>query len=430
MSEKKKIILFGASDSGKDAYQRLKDKYDIVVFFDNNGAKQGEKFCDVPVVAPIPPQHFDAEFIVITSHQWKDIYEQLNRSLNIGDEKIRIGHALLEKSKLIRDITILQVDEADNGKINTDKFEIYWLLGYQCNYTCSYCFYKMKEKNVFKVSDDQLRNATNNIASLHNKKIKVDLVGGEPTIFPYYQQLIWDLEKLPNVEMIQTETNLSRSLKYFEELFSQTVNIEKLTFSASYHFEFAKQDEFIEKILLFNRYNVRIGITFMAHPDKLQEVKRFIDTCSIYETKSVAFQLAVVLDMGMPDPRYKKSDLEWINSVNDIFRKNSNKSDSGVCIKYQKDGGNIHEIKISPRRAIADGFNDFRNMQCMAGMDSIRINEKGDVFPAMCFWESSKDDFCRGKNIFNKDEQLYFDSPVICPFSCCLVPSDVRIKKR
>jgi sulfatase maturation enzyme AslB (radical SAM superfamily) len=340
----------------------------------------------------------------------------------MDDSKIRIGHDLM---KLETHKNILEVK---NISLNEDDFSIYWTMGAACNYRCSYCFQKSRNRTMPELSEKQIENLIKNIENLKEKKVKVDLVGGEPTIFAYYERIVVELEKLDNVVNIQTETNLSKDLHYFENLFNKIVNKEKLTFSASYHLEFGNFDEFISKALYFNKNNIRIYMTIMAHPMKMEEVKLLLEKLELNLNKNIRFQFGVVLDMGIPDQRYNKVDLEWIESTNNQIRERYDKENNGIIIKY-KCKEQIYEEKTTSRMAIAKGMNVFKDMKCAAGVEMIRIYENGNINPANCFLHYNQTNYLNGKNIFTENESIRSTNPITCPFYKCTCAADISVTK-
>ena len=48
----KKVVLFGASKMGEIAYKKLKDKYEIIAFVDNDKNKWGKKLKNIEIVEP------------------------------------------------------------------------------------------------------------------------------------------------------------------------------------------------------------------------------------------------------------------------------------------------------------------------------------------------------------------------------------------
>lgn len=75
----KKAILFGASSLGRDAYNILKNKYDIIFFCDNDKEKLGKKFCNKMVISPLELREHEVEEIIITSIYFIEILNQLRR---------------------------------------------------------------------------------------------------------------------------------------------------------------------------------------------------------------------------------------------------------------------------------------------------------------------------------------------------------------
>ncbi|MBQ4284428.1 MAG: asparagine synthase, partial [Lachnospira sp.] len=46
------IIIFGASKAGEEAYEFLKDRYNVIGFVDNDERKWGMEFCGIKVYSP------------------------------------------------------------------------------------------------------------------------------------------------------------------------------------------------------------------------------------------------------------------------------------------------------------------------------------------------------------------------------------------
>ncbi len=49
---KEKVILFGASKYGEKVFEKIKNKYEVIYFCDNDNKKIGTVFCDRPVISP------------------------------------------------------------------------------------------------------------------------------------------------------------------------------------------------------------------------------------------------------------------------------------------------------------------------------------------------------------------------------------------
>lgn len=74
-----KVIIFGASNLGKIAYNVLKEKYDICFFTDNNKNKWEKEFCGLKIIAPYDLLKYKAAKIIIASMYYDEISIQLKK---------------------------------------------------------------------------------------------------------------------------------------------------------------------------------------------------------------------------------------------------------------------------------------------------------------------------------------------------------------
>lgn len=131
---KNKIIIFGAGFYGKQAYEKLKDNYEIVCFVDNNQALAGTYLFDIPIISADKMSEYlaqDADVIVCT-----DLYYQIGEQLNamgITDYYVMLdGHLYYgseRKNNKIRTCTRCIMNDSSDKRILFDEKG-------QCNY-CS-----------------------------------------------------------------------------------------------------------------------------------------------------------------------------------------------------------------------------------------------------------------------------------------------------
>lgn len=424
--DKPKAIIFGAGIYGEKIYLNVKDKYQIICFFDNKIEKDNTHFKGVKVLKPTSLNnfHFKIDVVIIASEKYSnEIYSQLKNELNVPERQIQIPNDL--KSEKFGHF----FSEVKKIPYDKDSIKIYWSMGSACNYKCSYCFQKSIKRTMPSRSKKEINNLVKNIKTLKNKKITIDLVGGEPTIFPYYEEIVLQLEKLNNVVSIQTETNLSKDLKYFKRIINNMTNKEKLVFSASYHHEYSNFDEFMEKIIFLSKCNVGVRVTVMSHPSKFKEIKFIYEKVKSLIINDVPINFAVVLDCGIPDSRYKEEDLKWIEKANIRIGENLKKEKENISIKYLEND-KVNTVKTTSRNSITKGLNTFKNMKCMSGIEMIRIREDGEILPANCFTSSyQKQEYFVTKNAFKENESLLFEYPIECPFDRCSCAADISTTK-
>lgn len=82
-----KVMLFGASELGKIAYELLKDNYEIICFVDNDENKWGKMLLDLTIIAPSEMNNNRNYTVIIASYYYKEISIQLF-NLQITDMKI------------------------------------------------------------------------------------------------------------------------------------------------------------------------------------------------------------------------------------------------------------------------------------------------------------------------------------------------------
>lgn len=81
---KKNIILFGASNFGKITYEKLKSKYNISFFCDNDHLKWGKSIYGIKIISPEKLNTLKNKIVVITSYYFFEIAKQLIK-LNIRE---------------------------------------------------------------------------------------------------------------------------------------------------------------------------------------------------------------------------------------------------------------------------------------------------------------------------------------------------------
>lgn len=138
---------------------------------------------------------------------------------------------------------------------------IKWRLTDVCNYHCSYCIRRpLADEGT--LMNDMVRCITaipgvqriaKELNEINNKKVKIDLIGGEITLFNQLSMILAILYSCDYIEKINITTNLSRDIGYYKELANVAKNKnKKLTMTASFHYEFTELDKFMEKAKVMN----------------------------------------------------------------------------------------------------------------------------------------------------------------------------------
>lgn len=170
-----------------------------------------------------------------------------------------------------------------------DSCVIKWRLTDACNYHCSYCIRRplVKDAKQPKVDFDMCLEALPHVVRIceelnyiNQKPIKIDLIGGEISIFDNLSTIFEELYKCIPVQKVNLTTNLSRPIEYYTKLNDIALNYDKkLSMTASFHPEFTDLDTIMEKCktlyeLLGSRFKCETVIT-----DCNNQVEEFINRC-------------------------------------------------------------------------------------------------------------------------------------------------------
>lgn len=156
-----------------------------------------------------------------------------------------------------------------------------WEITHHCTYKCSYCYFwkldkKYKQtpvKKWIKVWDDIFQN----YGCCH-----IRFSGGEPSIYPGFFDLAAALSKKHTIDIT---TNLNFDI----QTLAKRLNPEAMMISPSFHPEFDKIDDFLDRIFGLRKQGFLIsGIAYVAYPPHLLKLK---DTMKSTEARGVEFKI-------------------------------------------------------------------------------------------------------------------------------------------
>ncbi|WP_084604774.1 radical SAM protein [Desulfonatronum thioautotrophicum] len=319
---------------------------------------------------------------------------------------------------------------------NKDVLKINWMLTYRCNYNCSYCYGHDNDTGFFHRKQDILK-ATEKILDLNRSQFEFGLNGGEPTIAPGYLELLKLIATSTKSCSVVTITNLSRKESFFEKI-AEMPNASSLRFHCSYHFEDGDFSRFLNNVKILADAGCYVKIIILAHPLFYYAVKSFTKAAESLsaQIKADCQRCDVVLlpikekDCNgfytLLDQRYTNEYRSWLDEKTG-FTKNIDGSEKKFLLMEVSDN-NTKSIKselVYLNQSILEkySFYKFKGMKCMAGYNSIAIDPKGDLSPAVCF---------RGKkkfgNIFDSEPEFFPDG-LICPYEYCTCSADYVLPK-
>jgi organic radical activating enzyme len=293
-------------------------------------------------------------------------------------------------------------------------FNISWILGRFCNYNCSYCWpYARSDKldyqtlEVYKNTIDEIKRQArlNGFNEFH-----WSFSGGEPTAYKQFPELVKHLDETESpYQSIHMTTNLSPGSNWWKTWCANTALLQRRSITASFHAEFAKEQEFADKCLQLMYELVHVTVNQVMVPEKfydtLERCER-LRACGINVTlKPQSNDTATaIVDGYTPD---------MISIMQNDF-----KQQEGFQIRLS-DGTQDYYIDQA-ERFNALGFNSFTNWTCNAGYQSVII--KGtEVKRAYSCKETNIGNILTGFELFKE--------PKICITPRCVSSADSKVPK-
>lgn len=280
----------------------------------------------------------------------------------------------------------------------------------RCNYSCSYCAsYDNTQPFLFKTLEEYIKAFKYLSDRFGNKTIRLNFLGGEPTLFKQWVELINWLSEYNYVPEITT--NLSVPVKsYINKLNGKAKNF----IIASYHAEFATVEGFIENLKPLADSNYLKGITLLADPNKWNETLYAIEEFS----KIGKVNPVKIKNEFTASPAISSSFIEYTNEQLKLF-KEIETDDPYITVKI---GDKIIHPNI---QTIRTKYSNFKGMKCGVGKNGLHIKPSGDVYPSACLLNYPK---AVMGNIY-EENVIVPKNAITCPFNECLCGSDIRIEK-
>lgn len=165
------------------------------------------------------------------------------------------------------------------GYPTVNYIHFHWHLTNWCNYKCSYCPVLTQIHSNFS-QPDHAKDHRITLARLRNIEtpFQVCMSGGEPTLHPEIFDILQELESIPMCDDVAVFTNLSRPVKFYEQM--NELKLGKTTMSASYHVEYANDDKFLERAVAISgmeHMKVQIHVSMTDDSTKWDQIKLFMD---------------------------------------------------------------------------------------------------------------------------------------------------------
>ena len=297
-------------------------------------------------------------------------------------------------------------------------FSTSWILGRFCNYNCSYCWpYARSDKldhqplEVYKSTVDEIKRQAraNGFNQFH-----WSFSGGEPTAYKQLPDLVKHLDELESkYQSIHMTTNLSPSSKWWNTWCKNTEMLQRRSITASFHDEFAKEQEFGDKCLQLQYELVHVTINQVMVPEKFDELYarcvRFHERGINVTLKPQSDPTASAVVGGYTE--------DMIDKMQTGFPQRVNGGAIYQIALYEADGK--EHLFDQAERFNAFGFNKFTDWTCNAGYQSVII--RGN--------EIKRSYSCHDVPLGTLDSFELFKEPKRCTTPTCVSSADSKIPK-
>ena len=298
-------------------------------------------------------------------------------------------------------------------------FSTSWILGRFCNYNCSYCWpYARSDQidhqplEVYKATVDEIKRQAqaNGFNQFH-----WSFSGGEPTAYKQLNDLVKHLQDdmASTYQSIHMTTNLSPGSKWWNTWCKNTEMLQRRSITASFHDEFAREQEFGDKCLQLQYELVHVTVNQVMVPEK------FFD---LYErmTRLHARGINVTLKPQSDPTASRVVDgytEEMIRLLQTGFPQTSQGEEVYQIALYDQTGQEY--LFDQAERFNAFGFNKFQGWSCNSGYQSVII--RGN--------EVKRSYSCHDVPLGTLDHFELFKEPARCITPSCVSSADSKIPK-
>ena len=298
-------------------------------------------------------------------------------------------------------------------------FSTSWILGRFCNYNCSYCWpYARSDKqdyqslDVYKNTVDEIKRQAreNGFTEFH-----WSFSGGEPTAFRQLLELVKHLDETESTyQSIHMTTNLSPGSKWWNTWCKNTEMLQRRSITASFHDEFAKEQEFGDKCLQLQYELVHVTINQVMVPEKFDELYA---RCVRFHERGINVTLKPQSDPTASNIVDGYTE-EMIDLMQTGFPQRANGDDVYQIALYDAD--NTEYLFDQAERFNAFGFNKFQHWSCTSGYQSVIIRGN-EVKRSYSCHDVPLGTLNKGFNLFTE--------PKICVTPSCVSSADSKIPK-
>lgn len=246
-----------------------------------------------------------------------------------------------------------------------------------CNYSCSYC-YNHKPRSNKELDLSLIVNLCMHLYDKTHKNIKLELIGGEPTLHSKLLDFVNKISSLSYVDVFIL-TNLSQSYQYYNMLLSLNFNI-----VATWHSlpNDAKNIGFITTLDNIDKQMIDNG---MVDIRIMVEHSRFKESCNVFSQLSLNPSYKKHMQCGLISyGSYDKS--SYTSNQLKVFEKMQSKIDYNKLVEYDICYLDGHHEFIGFNDMFLDDSLSFNRWLCNAGKDYLYVHVNGSIYPCETYF--------------------------------------------
>ncbi len=297
--------------------------------------------------------------------------------------------------------------------------QLTWIMNNICNNKCAYCPPELNSGTNHHYEWDKARSFIQRLFDTY-PDIHCSISGGEPTLSPFFEELVDIFHNSRNT--VGITTNGVRTLRFWNEI------APKLNYICFSYHPSQEVPEFLEKVIACSTktaVTVRVMMD-SRYWDKSLEMynKCFAINNIIVEAVRILPGMAKTTNIGEKYTPEQEEILVSLPRKSQFLKITENPkyktADIGSSFYYE-DGS--YDENGEPNTIVTLGKNNFKGWACTAGIESIFIHFRGIVRRANCL---------EGGTLFHIDDHEKHELPktgIICGVTECMCGTDVLLSK-
>ncbi len=276
-----------------------------------------------------------------------------------------------------------------------------------CNYKCSYCSSYHNDGSVRWPTDWTPYIEFLNELQQRNKYLYVEVLGGEPTVWPKFQEFV---ETISNDNVfIEYGTNASRTLRYWKKFKTQRTFV-----FLSWHHEFADDDHFYE-VAKIMQHKASVSVPLMIIPENFERAKKLFYRLSDLDIE-ITPKFTRTSIGGTDYFEYTTEQREWITN-------NSHNKMKPFGINWTIPRNLHYDDKPVKFMDVLDkDLHYFEGWTCTAGLKRFMVDQKGDLYRCTKNVGGSLGNIYEGNYVLP-------DNPIVCDYRACPCKLDAIVEK-